>query len=97
MANDDMRNEIEILRAQVAELTAERKAKEKQAQVSNGLAPTTKSADDEVGSTGPEAANFTSQFQELVDTIDEELKEAGPVRVLLVFALGVLIGRLLPR
>lgn len=108
MANDDMQNEIESLRAQVAEMTAERKAKENERpQANSRQAPTTESAprdagatessEEQAGSTKTGAADLTSQFQELIDTIDEELKAASPVTVLVVFALGVLVGRLLPR
>jgi uncharacterized coiled-coil DUF342 family protein len=108
MADDDIRKEIEELHRQVAELKAERKAKKKkQAQASNSQPPTiepktndsdtTESIEAEVESAKSEAADFTSQFKELVETIDEELKEASPVTVLVVFALGVLMGRLLPR
>ena len=106
MANDDMKNEIEELRAQVAELTAERKVKEKQQASSSqesekeSVAQGTASSDpgtDEAETAKSEVADLSSQFQELIDTIDQELKEASPVTVLVVFALGVLVGRLLPR
>ncbi len=108
MANDEMRDEIEALRAQVAELTAERKAKEKeQAQASSSQESTKESAaqgtassepgTDETKAENSEATDLSSQFQELIDTIDQELKDASPVTVLVVFALGVLVGRLLPR
>lgn len=108
MANDEMKNEIEELRAQVAELTAERKAKEKeQAQASStqeggqeSVVQGTASSEPGTGETEAEKSaevDIRSQFQELIDTIDQELKEASPVTVLVVFALGVLVGRLLPR
>ena len=111
MAKDEMKNEIEELRAQVAELTAERKAKEKeQAQASSSKASAKKAKEsvaqdtatgepgtDEAETAKSEVADLSSQFQELIDTIDQELKEASPVTVLVVFALGVLVGRLLPR
>lgn len=107
MAKDEMKNEIEELRAQVAELTAERKAREKeQAQASSQESEkesvtqgeaTSESGTDEAETTKSEVADLSSQFQELIDTIDQELKEASPVTVLVVFALGVLVGRLLPR
>jgi hypothetical protein len=108
MADDDIRKEIEALHKQVAELTAERKAREKeQAQAGNHQAPTSEpltQASDTTGSNKadaeagkPEEADLISQFKELVDTIDEEFKEASPVMVLATFALGVLMGRLLPR
>jgi cobalamin biosynthesis Mg chelatase CobN len=109
MANDEMRDEIEELRAQVAELTAERKAKEKQ-QASSSKASAKKAkesvaqgtASSEPGTDETEAEksgedDLSSQFQELIETIDQELKDANPVTLLVVFALGVLVGRLLPR
>ena len=108
MGDDYMQNEIEELRAQVAELTAERKAREKErAQAGTSQSPasesaalvtgTTESTEAAAGSVQPEAADLTSQFKELIETIDEELKEASPVTVLVVFAVGVVVGRLLPR
>ena len=108
MANDEMKNEIEELRAQVAELTAERKAKEKnqaqgissqesaQESVVQGTTSSESGADETEAEKSGEL-DLSSQFQELIDTIDQELKEASPVTVLVVFALGVLVGRLLPR
>ena len=105
MANDEMKNEIEELRAQVAELTAERKAKEKEQvsteqsekeSVAQGTAPSESGASETEAEKSGEV-DLSSQFQELIDTIDQELKEASPVTVLVVFALGVLVGRLLPR
>ncbi len=106
MANDEMKSEIEELRAQVAELTAERKAKEKQQASSSqesekeSVAQGTASGEPgsgDVDAAKSEVADLSSQFQELIDTIDQELKDASPVTVLVVFALGVLVGRLLPR
>ena len=101
MANDDMKNEIEELRAQVAELTADRKARQKeqasssQESVKESAAQDTATSEPDTDETGE--IDLSSQFQELIDTIDQELKEASPVTVLVVFALGVLVGRLLPR
>lgn len=109
MVKDDMQSEIDALRAQVAELKAEReaKAKEEQAKASSGETSPEESAKEdsgtaeptaeEAGAAKPEEADLSSLFQELVDTIEEEFKAANPVTVLVVFALGVLVGRLLPR
>ena len=108
MADDYMRDEIEELRAQVAELTAERQAGEQEkAQESGKQKPTGKPTpqaaetnelmEAEGESAEPEEGDLKRQFQELFDAIDEELKAANPVTVLVVFALGVLMGRLLPR
>jgi hypothetical protein len=108
MADDYMEKEIEELRAQVAELTAERKAGEKdQAPAGSDQAPpgepapqisaTNELNEAEEESAEPEESDLKRQFQELFDAIDEELKAANPLTVLVVFALGVLVGRLLPR
>ncbi|MEM8886152.1 MAG: hypothetical protein AAGD14_18975 [Planctomycetota bacterium] len=40
----------------------------------------------------PESA-LEAKFEELFTTLDEDLKEASPVTVLAVFALGLLVGR----
>ena len=114
MVKDDMQSEIDALRAQVAELKAEREAEAKeeakakeQGQASSAQAPPDESTTQESEATAstaeegaeakPEEADLSSLFQELVDTIEEEFKAANPVTVLVVFALGVLVGRLLPR
>jgi hypothetical protein len=120
MVKDDMQSEIDTLRAQVAELKAEREAKAKeeakakaqpkakaQARASGGQTPpkesptpeseTTEPTEEEGEEAKPEEADLSSLFQELVDTIEEEFKTANPLTVLVVFALGVLVGRLLPR
>ena len=81
------------------ELKAEREAREReQSQASNSQSPASESAE-KVSSTkeSAEVSDLQSQFQELFETIDEELKAANPLTVLVVFALGVLMGRLLPR
>jgi ElaB/YqjD/DUF883 family membrane-anchored ribosome-binding protein len=44
-----------------------------------------------------EDAGLSDQLQELMGRIDQELKESNPKALLAVFALGILIGRLLPR
>ena len=112
MAKDEIGNEIEALRAQVATLKSERKTKEKkQAQVATDNSKTAKGEADTQESTATESTkdeaeaeavaseetDISKMFQELVDTIDGDLKDASPMTVLVVFALGVLVGRLLPR
>ena len=37
------------------------------------------------------------ELQDLVDAIDKELKDTNPVTLLVVFALGAFVGRMLPR
>ena len=108
MLKQEMQDEIDALRAQVAQLEAERKAKaDQQAEAGSGQATETESATQasdaaEPGVHGAETAtpgeaDLNAMFQELVETVDTELKEASPMTVLVVFAFGVLVGRLLPR
>jgi hypothetical protein len=108
MADDSLEKEIEELRSQVAELKAERQTTEQEnAQESGKQKPTGKptpqaaETNELIEAEGdlaePEEADLKRQFQELFDAIDEELKAANPLTVLVVFALGVLMGRLLPR
>lgn len=105
MANDEMSNELEALRKQVSKLEAERDARK----IEDAKAVLNQESAAELGAVSPElsgtnaksieteATDFASQCQELIDTIDLELKEASPVTVLVVFALGVVVGRLLPK
>lgn len=108
MLKQEMQNEIDALRAQVAQLEAEREARAKQqAETRNDQADKTKSATHESDAAEPagdeaetvalEEADLHNLFQELIDTIEEEFKEANPLTVLVVFAVGVLVGRLLAR
>ena len=41
--------------------------------------------------------DLNSQLTELVEVLEQELKDTNPMTLLIVFALGILIGRLLPR
>ena len=42
-------------------------------------------------------SDLSDQFQELIDILDQEIKDINPTTMLVVFALGVLVGRLLPK
>ena len=103
MSNTAMNRELEELRAQVAELTRTRKAEtlERHTVASGSSAQT---AVDAQGSTSTDVlksdddeSGFSSQMQELVDALEQELKGSNPMTMLIVFALGILLGRLLPR
>ncbi len=111
MSNDPLESEIEILRAQVAELTAARESENSntddkvQALKSDNEPPdvdvvsgnASANVNDISDNTKNNDNDLEHQFQELIDTIDTELKEASPITVLAVFAVGILVGRLLPR
>jgi len=38
--------------------------------------------------------DLMAQFKELLDSIDKDIKDTKPTTLLIVFALGVLVGRL---
>jgi hypothetical protein len=42
-------------------------------------------------------SDLNSQLTELVEVLEQELKDTNPMTLLIVFALGILIGRLLPK
>ncbi len=41
--------------------------------------------------------DLNSQLTDLVEVLEQELKDTNPMTLLIVFALGILVGRLLPR
>jgi hypothetical protein len=43
------------------------------------------------------APDLSTQFQELLEGLNRELKDSNPITLLAVFALGILFGRLLSR
>lgn len=102
MASDQIKQELEALRAQLDELRREREHQpmpEAHAEADAGI-----DASGEVGDEIPKEAveqaigpDLMDQFKGLLDNLDEELKEVNPTTLLAVFALGIVIGRLLPR
>ena len=90
MAKDGIEAELEQLRAQLealqrAEAGREQEAGDGEAQ---GGGQVTESE---------EGNELLAHFRELLDSLDEELKESNPTTLLAVFTLGILVGRLLPR
>jgi hypothetical protein len=43
------------------------------------------------------ALDLSAQLKEMVDALDKELKDTNPLILLGVFALGLFVGRLLPK
>lgn len=92
MAEESIRKELEALRTQVAELAAMREAEVKlQAQ---NESESTEAESEEAPS---ESTGLDVQIENLIETLGEDIKETKPATLLVVFALGVLVGRLLPR
>lgn len=104
MSNAAIAKELSELRAQVEELRQARKPEQTDLQPqTDGLPePSTipepgadsikKVLADKAGIGDAEA-----QIQELITALEEEIKDTNPMTMLVVFALGVLIGRLLPK
>ena len=104
MSDKALKDELTKLKAQVAELQSARQAPsppEPRAQeaVSEKPAPTaTEQLNQEsVDYEGAEEKDVEEQIRDFVSALDQEIKSTNPMTVLVVFSLGVLIGRLLPR
>lgn len=100
MKNSEIPDELADLRAQ---LEALRQARE--ADAASPQPETVDAVETEIPAAEAPAAEtdellgseLSGQFQELMEQIDQELKESNPTTLLAVFALGILVGRLLPR
>ena len=105
MAKKEIEKEIEILRAQVNELIAARNLSD--AEIVTDVGQNIESKAEQVSAkpnvsvdkdaTVIDEEVISEQFQELIKTVDQELKDASTVTVLLVFSLGVVVGRFLSR
>jgi len=102
MASDQIKQELEELRAQLDELRRERENQQAPGEGAATDAGTAKESSAPDGS--PDEAieavigpDLMDQFKGLLDNLDEELKEVNPTTLLAVFALGIVVGRLLPR
>lgn len=82
MANDDMRRELEALRAQVAELAANRAGPVTEPEIAM-------EADSSV------VEEIEKGLGELSELLETELRTHPTATALAVFALGVVVGRLL--
>jgi hypothetical protein len=98
--DDAIQAELDELRAQLEALQANAEAEEKASD--DDKTTTEASSDDDsefdVKDTIKEVMDdIPSHFRDLIDSLDESLKDESPTRLLAVFAAGILIGRLLPR
>lgn len=99
MANEDLRAEIELMRKQLEELQKEREAETKPSDVVEPEQPAVSQVLGEAGeatasATDVKGEDLVAQLKELLDSIDKDIKDTKPTTLLLVFALGVLVGRL---
>lgn len=99
MANEDLNAEIELLRKQLDALQRERESSEEAAKPEKE--ETVKEPPETVAELEAILQDVDSgkldlpgQIKELLDSLDKDLRESKPSTLLIVFALGVLIGRL---
>jgi len=97
-SKDEVQEELDRLREEVEMLRAQRDAVEAEAEESK-----TSDAESDPEPTSDRksgqytAEDLTMELQDLVEAIDKELKDTNPVTLLVVFALGAFVGRILPR
>ena len=105
MSNNAIQKELEALRLQVAELSQARDTElahnqhsdvsEASDQIQSPNSTAGRQMPDQDG--GGSKIDIEKQIQDFIDALEVEIKETNPMTVLVIFALGVLIGRLLPR
>ncbi|MDA9981866.1 hypothetical protein N9H39_03845 [Gammaproteobacteria bacterium] len=99
MPNDDLSEEIQLLRKQLGELQKQQdthappvgSSEDEEPQEAKPSTPDSAEAIDKESALSEDLVN---QFRDLLDSIDKDIKDAKPTTLLIVFALGVLVGRL---
>lgn len=91
MRNEEIMAELTALRAEVLALAEARKEVESQA----AAEPQAVEQVAEDVESSPEHEGFMGQVHELVELLEEELKETPVLSGIVIFSLGVLVGRLL--
>ena len=91
MRNEEIKAELSALRAEVLALAEARKQSELRA-ARQPEAPSAAQEHDEVEA---EHDGFMGQVKELVELLEEELKETPVVSGLVIFSVGILVGRFL--
>ncbi len=86
MGTSDVQKELDQLRKEVAALSAARKQKE---------SPTTQDDDDAPTDTehGEKEHAIKDQIEELIKLMQDEIRDMPAVTTLVVFALGIIMGR----
>lgn len=94
MVKDKQKTELERLRTEAESLQRE---EESPAPVSSAATVTEENNTLRARVDKGDESDLNSQLEELVEVLEQELKDTNPITLLIVFALGILIGRLLPR
>jgi len=93
MADDDLKREIEALKAQIEALGRSRTTTGDGQTESKASSPDV----DEADRFDTLSEDIMGHVHEVVGELGEQLRDANPATLLIVFSLGVLFGRLLPR
>ena len=98
MSDDDLRRDMRAMRAQLAESSAARKAATPEATgASPPGAPVPEPSPVPDSDAEEEIATLQGELDKLLESLDTELSEIPTATAIGIFALGVLLGRLLPR
>ncbi len=105
MSDKAIRDELDKLREQVAELHSTREQveahkdhqKTDSAPTNQAMPPTEELEQVSIPAENEKTQDVEQQIRDFVEALDKEIKSTNPMTVLVVFSLGVLIGRLLPR
>lgn len=99
MSNSAIQNELEKLRTQVAELTQARDIESANIKSSDEIQSHDSTEEKELLNHEIDRSKIDTeqQIQELIDALEVEIKDTNPVTMLIIFTLGVLLGRFLPR
>ena len=104
MKDKELQAEIEQLKIQISELQKSREDVTSRTEVkANNAAVTDNQAEQQLDNNDTmindivEKEDLVSQVQELINALDEDINNTKPATLLVIFALGVLVGRLLPR
>ena len=97
MRNEEIQAELAALRAEVVALAA---AREQAAEPDPGPEPEAPAdastlVAEEDGESGGEGEGFKGEIQELMGLLESELRETPMVSGLVIFSLGILVGRFL--
>lgn len=91
MRNEEIKAELSALRAEVLALAEARK----QSQAMAAPPPQATAESDDHTKVGEEDDGFMGQVKELVELLEEELKETPVMSGLVIFSVGILVGRFL--
>lgn len=95
MGNSDMALELEKMRAELAALKQSRSDDTAQADVNAAAAIATVDVEESVVEAEESAGAIKNQFEELTDLLKDEIGELPTITTVVVFSLGILMGRLM--